>query len=274
MEGRDRVPDGRLRVVLVQPSGWVDDGVANLRAAARALGAAGPFDDRHLIVLPELIGATLAASDHLDQLRAITTTTGGWVIGGSHYDTVGPRTNRGVVLDPDGHVIDHYAKRNPYGIEHDHGVQPGDRHACFEIDGRHVTVMICADAWFAELLLEPPSRADLIVVPSFSITRRPPAFARALWRHLAVARAYEFSSFVAVSDWRLGATYHGQPSAGVSGVADPFPDDPDRYFTPADDAPVSVHELNMEKLDGLRRDRQARGFSRTIRATPQPVASE
>jgi predicted amidohydrolase len=260
--------DHSLHVVLVQPSAWLDDGVGNLGAAARALADAGPFDARHLIVLPELIGATLPAEEHLTQLRAITAATGGWVVGGSHYGTAGPLTNRGVVLDPDGHVVDEYVKRNPYGIEHDHGVQPGDRHASFEIDGVNVTVMICADAWFAELLLDPPSRADLIVVPSFSITRRPPAFGRALWRHLAVARAYEFSAFVAVSDWRLGATYHGQPCAGVSGVADPFPADPERYFVPADDAPVSVHRLDVGKLDGLRRDRRARGFARAIPAPP------
>jgi predicted amidohydrolase len=221
-----------------------------------------------VLVLPELVGATMARSQYVHELRAISAVAGSWVVGGSHYGTAGPLTNAGVVLDPAGHEVDHYEKRNPYGIEHAHGVQPGDRHATFDIGGRTVTVMICADAWFAELLLDAHRSADLVVVPSFSITRRPPAFGRALWRHLAVARAYEFSAFVAVSDWRLGATYHGQPCAGVSGVADPFPADPERYFVPADDAPVSVHRLDVGKLDGLRRDRRARGFARAIPAPP------
>jgi len=253
-----------LRVVLVQPAAWMADGPANLRAVATALAQAGPLDEHTVVVLPELIGATMSTAEYLSALRAVVAATGAWLVGGSHYGETAPLMNSGVVLAPDGSVVDHYEKRNPYGIEHDHGVQPGDRHAAFMVDGRSVTVMICADAWFAELLLDPPTRADLIVVPSFSITRRPPAFARALWRHLAVARAYEFSAFVAVSDWREGATYHGGPSAGVSGVADPFPDDPERYFTPAAEHLVSVHELDFAKLDGLRRDRLARGFARLV----------
>jgi len=255
-----------LRVVLVQPATWHDDGAANLRHAAAALRRAGPLDDRHLVVLPELIGATMARDDYLVALREITAATGAWVVGGSHYATAGPLVNGGAVLDPAGTVVDHYEKRNPYGVEHDHGVQAGDRHAAFEIAGRMVTVMICADAWFAELLLDPPSTADVIIVPSFSITRRPPAFSRALWEHLAVARAYEFTAFVAVSDWRQGATYHGAPSAGVSGVADPFPHHPERYFVAADDADVSVHALDFTRLDALHRDRVARGFTRRLLA--------
>jgi len=253
-----------LRVVLVQPAAWHDDGPANLGAAAAGLRRAGPFDEHHVVVLPELIGATMVRDDYLAALREIAAATGAWVVGGSHYATTGPLRNGGAVVDPHGAVVDQYEKRNPYGVEHDHGVQAGDRHASFTIDGRTVTVMICADAWFAELLLDPPSMADLIIVPSFSITRRPPAFSRALWEHLAVARAYEFTAFVAVSDWRQGATYHGAPSAGVSGVADPFPRQPDRYFVAADDADVSVHALDFSRLDALHRDRVARGFSRRL----------
>ncbi len=255
-----------LRVVLVQPATWHDDGAANLRHAGAVLRHAGPFDDHHIVVLPELIGATMARDEYLIALRDIAVDTGAWVVGGSHYSTTGPLTNGGAVVDPTGMVVDHYEKRNPYGVEHDHGVQPGDRHASFEITGRAVTVMICADAWFAELLLDPPTTADLIIVPSFSITRRPPAFSQALWEHLAVARAYEFTAFVAVSDWRQGATYHGAPSAGVSGVADPFPRHPERYFVAADDADVSVHALDFARLDSLQRDRMARGFTRRLLA--------
>jgi predicted amidohydrolase len=253
-----------LRVVLVQPAAWSEDGPSNMDAVMPALARAGRFDAHTLVVLPELVGATTRTAEYLRGLRDIVAASGAWVVGGSHYGETEPLVNSGLVLAPDGSVVDHYEKRNPYGIEHDHGVQPGDRHACFLVDGRSVTVMICADAWFAELLLDPPSPTDLIIVPSFSITRRPPAFARALWRHLAVARAYEFSAFVAVSDWRQGATYHGSPSAGVSGVADPFPDDPERYFRPAAERTVSVHALDLAKLDGLRRDRLARGFARLV----------
>jgi predicted amidohydrolase len=252
----------RLAVVLAQPATWTTDGAANLAAVREEVRLAGPFGDDHVLVLPELVGATMARSQYVHELRAISAVAGSWVVGGSHYGTAGPLTNAGVVLDPAGHEVDHYEKRNPYGIEHAHGVQPGDRHATFDIGGRTVTVMICADAWFAELLLDAPRSADLVVVPSFSITRRPPAFARALWQHLAVARAYEFTAFVAVADWRQGASYHGAPSAGVSGIADPFPTDPDRYYVAAAPAPLSVHELDLGRLDRLRVDRRTRGFSR------------
>lgn len=262
----DRVANDELRVVLVQPVEWHDDGVANLRAATDALEALGPLDAMHLVVLPELIGATLPTATYLAELRRLVAATGAWLVGGSHYTTTGPRTNGGLVLDPDGDVVDRYDKRNPYGVEQDHGVLPGDRHASFVIGGRAVTVMICADAWFAELLLDPPSRADLIVVPSFSITRRPPAFSQALWRHLAVARAYEFNAYVAVSDYRVGASYHGAPSGGVSGLADPWPTDAERYFTAAAGTTISVHGLDFTRLDRLRHDRLARGFTRQLPA--------
>lgn len=255
-----------VSLVLVQPVEWHDNGVMNLRKAIDALRDLGPLDATHVVVLPELIGATLPTTTYVTELRRLVSATGAWVIGGSHYATDGPRTNGGLVLDPNGNLVDGYEKRNPYGVEQDHGILPGDRHASFDIGGRTVTVMICADAWFAELLLDPPSKADLIVVPSFSITRRPPAFSQALWRHLAVARAYEFSAYVAVSDYQVGATYHGAPSAGVSGIADPWPTDPDRYFSAAAQSTVSVHELDFTRLDRLRHDRLARGFARQLPA--------
>ena len=69
-----------------------------------------------------------------------------------------------------------------------------------------------------------------------------------------------------MSDWRQGATYHGAPSAGVSGVADPFPRHPERYFVAADDADVSMHALDFARLDCLQRDRSPRGFTRWLLA--------
>ena len=74
------------------------------------------------------------------------------------------------------------------------------------------------------------------------------------------------NAYVAVSDYRVGASYHGVPSAGVSGVADPWPTDPERYFSPAADATVSRHGLDFARLDRIRRDRLARGFARRLPA--------
>jgi predicted amidohydrolase len=252
-----------LSVVLVQPDAWSAEGERNLAAARRGLRDL-PLDSSYVVVLPELVGATMPRAAYEDAISELAAETGAWVVGGSSYAAEGPMVNGGVVADPSGTIVDHYEKRNPYGVEHDHGVQAGEQVATFSVSGRLVTVLLCADAWFAELLLEStPTAAEVIVVPSFTITRRPPAFSQALWQHLAVARAYEFSAYVAIADWRQPATYHGQPTAGVSGVADPFPREPDGYFTRATDALVSMHHLDLARLDRLRDDRLARRFSRT-----------
>lgn len=249
-----------LEVILVGPSSWSPDGAANLRAAHDELRRLGPLTDRHVVVLPELIGSSTDESTYLAGLRAITTVTGAWVIGGSHYRQE-PVTNAGIVLAPDGTVADHYEKRHPYGTEHDLGVRPGNRHADCHIAGWLVSVMICADAWYADHLIKSPIKPDLLVIPSFSTTRRPPQFARKLWHHLAIARAYEFATYVALADWRPGTTQRGMPCAGTSGMADPAPTDPDAYFIPAADHAISAHQLQMTKLRELRNDRATRRFT-------------
>ena len=256
-----------LSVVLVQPDVWTADPRRNFDAVRRCLDDAPRLNDAHVVVLPELVGATIGAAAYRREVSTLARSSGAWVVGGSHYPDDGPVVNAGVVADPHGTIVDHYEKRNPYGVEHDHGVLAGERAATVTIGGRLVTVLLCADAWFAELLLAPGLvDPDVIVVPSFAITRRPPRFAQSLWQHLAVARAYEFSAYVAIVDWRRPATYHGQPTAGVGGVADPFPLTPEGYFTPAAPAPLSVHHLDLGRLDGHRDDRLARRFTR--RAAP------
>jgi predicted amidohydrolase len=259
--------DDTLGVVLVQPSRWDADGLVNLTAAHDALIDLGPLDDSHVVVLPELVGATLPEPDYLAGLRRLASTSRAWIIGGSHH-AAAPVTNSGIVLAPDGTVVARYHKRNPYGVEHDHGIRSGDCDTTARIAGHDVAVLLCADAWFAELLLDAPVAADLVVVPSFTITRRPPAFARALWSHLAIARAYEFTTFVALAHWPLGTDYYGAPSAGTSGVADPAPDHPDGYFTPAAETVTSVHHLDLERLRRHRADRAARRFIRTRPQAP------
>lgn len=250
-----------LHVVLVQPDAWRPDGGRNLETVRRCLDHAPALGEQHIVVLPELVGATMPTDRYAHEIAGLARACGAWVIGGSHHAAGAPVVNGGVVADPNGTIVDHYEKRNPYGVEHDHGVAAGQRAATLTIAGRRVTVLLCADAWFAELLLA-AGDPELIVVPSFTITRRPPAFARALWEHLAVARAYEFGAYVALGDWRPPATYHEQPAAGVSGVADPFPTAPAGFFTPATPAPVSVHALDLDRLDRHRADRRARRFIR------------
>ena len=61
----------RLAVVLAQPAAWTEDGAANLAAVGEAVRAAGPFGADHVLVLPELVGATMPRSQYVAALRTI-----------------------------------------------------------------------------------------------------------------------------------------------------------------------------------------------------------
>jgi hypothetical protein len=93
------------------------------------------------------------------------------------------------------------------------------------------------------------------------VTRKPsPEYSRTLWRHLAVARAYEFGAYIGISDWGYPSQLPTQFACGVGGVADPTTNVPERFFTPMGAHSVAVHALDFGALEGLRRDRSARGF--------------
>lgn len=253
-----------VTVALVQPARWLPDGHANLNAAHDAVQRLDWTGDRRIVVLPELIGSDLIEADYLGQLRRIATAAGAWVVGGSHHCRTGRSiTNHGTVVGPDGDVVARYGKANPFGPERRNGVQPTRPGATVRIAGCDVVVLICADAWFAEhLLARTPPSPDLVIVTSFSITRREPSAALRLWHHLAASRAYEFAAYVAVADWRQGTTYCGLGCAGASGVAEPEPRQPGEFFAPADDAVVWVRELDLDRLRAHRRDRATQGLLR------------
>jgi len=122
-------------------------------------------------------------------------------------------------------------------------------------------VLVCADFWFADVIQSVTELPDVVLVPALSVTRKPsPAYSRALWRHLAVARAYEYGVYVGVSDWAADARLPALHTAGVAGFADPTTVDADALFRPVGDARVAVHALDFAALDAFRADRRARGF--------------
>lgn len=254
-----------MRILLVQPSRWSPDGHANFAAAASLL-ADGPGGD--LVVLPELAGADLPRAEYEERVRALAVRTGSAVVGGSHYAmTAAGRVNRGVVAGADGEVLAEYGKAHPYGVEVTGGVVPAPPGQGFVLGGRRWHVLLCADLWYSTSLGDVD--ADAVLVPAFSVTRWPtPDGARALWRHMSVARAYEFMTYVAVGDWRRGADYHGQRCAGVTGLADPCPVDPGGFFTGRPDAGVAAYRLDFGRLDRFRRDRAERGFAASGRPAP------
>ena len=103
-------------------------------------------------------------------------------------------------------------------------------------------------------------RPDLILVPTFSISRRSsPRVARSLWRSMAIARAYEFSPYVGISDWAYPCEYHGLRSSSVAGLADPRPLNGSGFFAIGDSSFVT-HVIDLPRLRELRRYRNEHAF--------------
>ncbi|WP_166427050.1 carbon-nitrogen hydrolase family protein [Nonomuraea mesophila] len=247
-----------MKILLVQPPRWSPDGHANFDAIEELAGSRSG----DVMVLPELAGSSLPRDDYLDRVRSLALRSGTAVVGGSHYDTAadGSAVNRGAVAGPDGTLLAEYDKVHPYGIERRSGVLPGRPGTGFDLHGRRLRVLLCADLWYSASLAGHDG-LDAVLVPAFSLTRWDgPAPARELWRHMSVARAYEFVTYVAVSDWDHEATYLGQPCAGVTGLANPCPPAHTGFFSAPPTAPVSVHTLDFDRLDAFRHDRTARGF--------------
>jgi len=182
------------------------------------------------------------------------------VVGGSHHEVrTGGRVNCGVAVAPDGTAVGRYEKLRPYGNER-RSVGAGTQLGEFSIQGRRVLTLVCADFWFCDLFDRAARLPDLVLVPALSVTRKPsPEYSRTLWRHLAVARAYEFGTYVGISDWAHPSRL-SLPTSGVAGFADPTATVPDALFRPIDASGVGVFSIDFEALDAFRTDRIDRGF--------------
>lgn len=257
-----------MRLALVQPAhpapgqslaDAIDD---TLAAAALSLDASD------ILLLPEHVRERSPREAYLSQVQRVAATYGCHVVGGSYHEQRdGHAVNAGAVIGPDGAVIASYEKLRPYAREREH-VEPGTELGLLRIAGRDVLVLICADFWFMDLVFRAPRAPHAIVVPAFSVTRKPsPDYSRNLWRHLAIARAYELGVYVGVSDW--AHTPAGPfPTCGVGGFADPTTVDPAAFFTPIPESGVAVFELDFDKLDAFRADRMGRGFFWQNGSTP------
>jgi predicted amidohydrolase len=240
------------------------ESAANFDAARNAVLESGvepgPGD---LLVLPELIGFRSTRAHYQAQVIDLARGLGCHVVGGSHTgdregESRGGRVNGGLAVSPTGVVLGSYEKRHPYGGASD--AQPGSPRPPFTIAGRTVRVLVCADFWYADLWLEAPG-VDLVLVPALSVSRkRSPDYARQLWRHMAVSRAYEFCAFVGISDFASGWPGPDHGASGVAGLADPTGIDPAAFFRTVGPAGVMVHPLDFGALDALRIDRGKRGF--------------
>lgn len=184
-----------------------------------------------------------------------------YVVGGSqHAERLGRRVNTGSVFSPDGSALGIYEKLRPYADER-LLVEPGEILGEFVIEGRRLLVLICADFWFSDLFARATSAPDLVLVPALSVTRKArPDYSRELWRHLAIARAYEFAAFVGVSDWGHPSSLMRLFACGAGGFADPTTTDPGAFFTPIGPAAIRAYDLDFQALDAFRADRLSRGF--------------
>jgi len=253
-----------VKLLLTQLPTRLDDGRRNFDAVERILERYPAMAaDADLLVLPELIGCEISDAEYERSVRDLARRAGCYVVGGTHHSKRGRSVvNRGAVSDPAGSIVAEYEKMRPYGVEAKLGVKPGTRAGSFRLRGRTVAVFVCSDFWYSESFLHDGTRPpDMVVVTALSITQRPsPMLARTLWKHMAVARAYEFAAYVGVSDWRTGCTYGGQPSCGVAGLANPRPFGREGFFSALNRGSLALHELNFERLEGLRTSRSARGF--------------
>lgn len=247
-----------MKLVLVQPH-LPTAGTPPMAAIEASLSGVS-LGDGDVVLLPEHTHHGTSRQRYLDDLCALAAHLGVHVVGGSHHQRDGGRVvNTGAVVSPDGAVVGEYDKLRPYASERQ-VVEPGDRLGEVVVAGRRVLITICADFWFTDLFTQAEALPDLVLVPAYSVTRKPaPDYSRALWRHLAIARAYELGVYVGISDWAYAPTAPKPTTSGVGGFADPTTTDPNGFFTPIVDGALIV-DLSFEALEAFRVDRMARGF--------------
>src|SRR5205807_9263465 len=143
-------------LTLVQPRVGQTAGASNSVEIARLLDQAlQHIVAPSLVVLPELVGSAMARDEYCEAVSQVAVRTMSWVVGGSHHWRRGGRVrNAGVVAAPTGELVPAYEKRNPYGVEVEMGVEPGDGPVVVDVDGCSVAVMICSDFWHSECIYE------------------------------------------------------------------------------------------------------------------------
>lgn len=260
-----------MKLALVNPAlaaGASERNLAELRALLDPLRP--QLESSDLVLLPEHwhFGGW---DDYLADTQGLARWLGCHLVAGSFHkhEEAGP-VNTGAVLGPTGEILHRYDKLRPYGVERN-WVVPGQHFGAFQLQGRRISVMICADFWFTDLFLHHTPLPDLVLVPALSVTRKPsPTYSRALWQHLAVARAYEYGLYVGVSDWAVGSDLPHLPASGVSGFADPTQTNAEALFQPV--ASVGLVELDFARLDAFRQDRRSQGFFWDDPRSPLKVA--
>jgi predicted amidohydrolase len=265
-----------IELTLVQPRVWQVDGDANFAQLERHLAGIRPrASEAAVVVLPELVGSSMARARYCSAVSQLAARLDRWVIGGSHHwDADGGRRNAGVVVAPTGDIVAAYEKRHPFGAEIDADVGSGAGPVVVDVGGVSVAAMICADFWHSECVHQLDPHPDVIAVASFSISRgRAPGAAKELWRHLAVTRAWEHGVHVGISDWSPASSYGGLHAVGLAASASPAPTRPAGFITGLGNRRVQTIEVDIDRLRSFRADQHERGMfaSRAERLRARPV---
>jgi predicted amidohydrolase len=250
-----------MKLLLVQPELSYSPESDNLEVVARLVEPyASALSEGDVVLLPEHVDVRPSRATYERDVRRLATRLGCHVVGGSHHeDREGGRVNSGIVADAGGQIVAAYEKLRPYAEERAR-VQEGSALGELTIGGRPVLVLICADFWFSDVFYRTRALPDLILVPAFSVTRKPtPRYSRSLWEHLAVARAYEFGAYVGISDWAHTDAPGHLSASGVGGLGDPTTHDAEALFRPIGGA-ARLFDLDFGALHDFRRDRIDRGF--------------
>jgi predicted amidohydrolase len=251
-----------MKLILLNPTLKAFDTTANMKAVEGLIASKRNLispDD--IILLPEGFIFEEDRDSYRSHIVALAKFSGCTVVGGSHHElNNGNRLNRGCVIDPQGNEIGEYTKLRPYFAEQTR-ITPGTTLGEICINGRNFLILICADFWFSDLILNASKLPDVILIPSLSVSRKAtPDYSRSLWRHLSVSRAYEFGVFVGISDWSENSFLPKYRTCGVGGFADPSVIEPDKIFTPVSGEGISLVNLDFERLERFREDRKMRGF--------------
>ena len=251
-----------MNLILLQPDLRAYETQHNLKAIESLVEkASGRFSPSDIILLPEHFSSDDSPQHYDDYVRMLAGKAGCVMVGGSHHRRLnGKRVNFGRAVDGKGNDLGTYSKLRPYFEEQNH-VLPGEVFGEFEIGGKNILVLICADFWFSDLILRAVRLPDLVLVPSLSVSRKSSSdYSRSIWRHLAVTRAYEFGVFVGISDWSENSSLPKYRACGVGGFADPTSVDPASFFRPISTDGFSVYPLDFDALEAFRSDRRMRGF--------------
>ena len=164
-------------------------------------------------------------------------------------------------MAPDGSVQAEYEKQKPIAVESVLGIVPGVTGGSFRFGGHNALALICADFCYSKCYTGLPTDPDLVVVPTFSLSQRSsPRAAKAWWFHMAVSRAYAHGTHVAISDWSVASTYHGERASGVASFVEPRPPSSTPVLTRLGNRQIGAFSMSLSRLEALRPDRNQRSF--------------